>query len=229
MGTKSAVTPLIRKQPAGLEWPVAQRFNPNQTRNTRGTMKKTFFAMLFAGSFLSAPAALYQYNVSFSDVGEANPSPGATGTGTVFYDDVAKTLSLSGSFSGLLGPVTQSHIHVSPTPFTGSGGIAVTSPSLPGFPTGITSGTYANTLNLTLASSFNSTYMANNGGTPLSAELAFASHAAAGRAYWNIHTTFGPGGEIRGFLTLVPEPTSAALLGLGGLVLAGRVGRRKSA
>jgi hypothetical protein len=190
-------------------------------------MKKALLSVLLLGAWLPAQATLFQYSVNFSDVGEANPSPGATGVGTAVYDSVAHTLSLTASFSGLLGPVTQSHIHVSPTPFSGSGGIAVTSPSLPGFPTGITSGTYTNTLNLTLNSSFNATYLANNGGTAASAEGAFASHVAAGRAYWNIHTTYGPGGEIRGFLTLVPEPTSAALLGIGALFGAGRFLRRR--
>jgi hypothetical protein len=35
---------------------------------------------------------------------------------------------------------------------------------------------------------------------------------AAGEAYLNIHTTVVPGGEIRGFLTLAPEPSSAAIV-----------------
>lgn len=183
-------------------------------------MKKSLLSIVLIGSLMSAQASVFLYNVSFSDAGEAFPSPGATGSGTVSYDNVAKTLTLSASFSGLLGPVTQSHIHVSPTPFSGSGGIAVTSPSLPGFPIGITSGTYANTLNMTLASSYNSGYLTANGGTPASAEAAFAGHVAAGRAYWNIHTSYGPGGEIRGFLTLVPEPSALAIVGLGAVALA---------
>jgi hypothetical protein len=77
-------------------------------------------------------------------------------------------------------------------------------------------------MNMTLTSSFNATYLANNGGTAASAAAAFAAHAAAGRAYWNIHTSFGPGGEIRGFLTAVPEPSSLAMLGLGALALVAR-------
>ncbi len=182
-------------------------------------MKRTLFAILTAGSLLSAQAAVFDYVVTFSDAGEANPSPTATGSGTVSYDNVAHSLTLSASFSGLLGTVTQSHIHTSATPFSGSGGIAVTSPSLPGFPTGVTSGTYNNTLDLTLASSFNATFLANNGGTPASAEAAFATALAQGRAYWNIHSTFGAGGEIRGFTTVVPEPSALAMLGLGAAAL----------
>jgi CHRD domain/PEP-CTERM motif len=185
-------------------------------------MKKLILSTLLVGGLISAQASVFLYSVSFSDVGEAQASPGATGTGTVSYDNVSQSLTLSANFSGLIGNVTQSHIHVSPTPFSGSGGIAVTSPSLPGFPTGATSGTYGNTLNLTLTSSFNATYLANNGGTGAGAESAFAAHMAAGRAYWNIHTSFGPGGEIRAFLTAVPEPSSLALLGLGAAAIAVR-------
>ena len=185
-------------------------------------MKKLILSTLLVGGLISAQASVFLYSVSFSDVGEAQASPGATGTGTVSYDNVSQSLTLSANFSGLIGNVTQSHIHVSPTPFSGSGGIAVTSPSLPGFPTGATSGTYGNTLNLTLTSSFNATYLANNGGTAAGAESAFAAHMAAGRAYWNIHTSFGPGGEIRAFLTAVPEQSSLALLGLGAAAIAVR-------
>jgi hypothetical protein len=191
-------------------------------------MKRILLSLLVGSGLISAQAAQFTYSINFSDVGEAQASP-ATGSGTAIYDDVAHSLTLSASFSGLLGPVTQSHIHVSPTPFSGSGGIAVTSPSLPGFPTGGTSGTYNNTLDLTLNASFNATYLANNGGTAALAESAFAAHVAAGRAYWNIHTSFGPGGEIRGFLTVVPEPSTLAMLSFGAaaLVIRGRQTGRK--
>jgi hypothetical protein len=37
----------------------------------------------------------------------------------------------------------------------------------------------------------------------------------AGEAYLNVHSTVQPGGEIRGFLQLVPEPTSVILLSTG--------------
>jgi hypothetical protein len=47
------------------------------------------------------------------------------------------------------------------------------------------------------------------------AEAALALGLAEGKAYLNIHTSFAPGGEIRGFLNEVPEPASLALLGVG--------------
>src|SRR5204863_6081105 len=93
------------------------------------------------------------------------------GSGTVNYDDVAHTLELQVTFSGLTGTTTASHIHGPTTiPFTGTAGVATTTPSFAGFPLGVTSGSFSNTLDLTLASSFNPSYVTANGGTPAGAE-----------------------------------------------------------
>ena len=62
--------------------------------------------------------------------------------------------------------------------------------------------------------------------TTLSAETSSVTGLDAGRAYLNIHTSFAPGGEIRGFLAPVPEPESYALL-LSGLAVMGWVARRQ--
>jgi hypothetical protein len=97
--------------------------------------------------------------------------------------------------------------------------VATTTPSFAGFPNGVTAGTYDNVLDLTLASSYNPTFVSNNGGTTASAELALMNGAAQGKAYWNIHTQAFPGGEIRGFLQPVPEPASLALIGFGTLLI----------
>jgi hypothetical protein len=47
---------------------------------------------------------------------------------------------------------------------------------------------------------------------------------AADEAFLNIHSTFAPGGEIRGFLQAVPEPSGLILLGIGSpaLIASGR-------
>jgi len=139
----------------------------------------------------------------------------------VDYDNFAHTLTVGLTFSGLLGTTTASHIHAATAlPGVGTAGVATTTPTFAGFPLGVTSGTYNNVLDLTLASSYNPAYVTANGGTTASAEVALASAMASDRAYLNIHTSAFGGGEIRGFLTPVPEPTTLALVGLGGLGMA---------
>ena len=92
--------------------------------------------------------------------------------------------------------------------------MATTTPTFPGFPAGVTSGTYdpPAPFDLTLATSFNAAFITASGGTVLQARNALITGLVAGDAYFNIHTSQFPQGEIRGFL--VPEPGIIALLAL---------------
>lgn len=170
-------------------------------------------------------AVVYTVNMSGSAENPPNASPG-TGSGTITFDDAARTMLVQVSFSGLTGTTTAAHIHSSATnaPNLGNTGVASQTPSFSGFPTNVTSGSMNQLFDMTLASSFNSTYITNNGGTPLTAFSALMQQAAEGRAYFNVHTTAFPSGEIRGFLTAVPEPSGLLVTGS---LLAGMVFRRQ--
>ena len=175
-------------------------------------MKRLLLSLLVAALAMSAHATVYHFAVALDGPSEfpTNNSPGI-GFGTVNYDDVAHTLQLQVVFSGLRSNTTAAHIHAptaSPFPggLTNTVGVATTTPSFVGFPLGVTSGTFSNTLDLTVASSFNAAFVANNGGTLASAEAALAAAMIQGRAYWNIHTVAFPPGEIRGFLLLDDDP-----------------------
>ncbi len=151
--------------------------------------------------FAVANAAVTTYTCLLDGASESPPnaSPG-TGFGIVDIDPVAHTMRVRANFSGLLGNVTASHIHA-PTAvaFAGTAGVATTTPTFAGFPLGSTFGTYDNTLDMTLASSYNPSYVTANGGTTAGAEAALFAAIAAGKAYLNIHSSVVGSGEIRGF------------------------------
>lgn len=157
----------------------------------------------------------------------ANASAG-TGTALVTIDTTLNTMRVQVSFSGLTGNTTAAHIHAATAvAFTGTAGVATTTPTFVGFPLGVKSGTYDNTLDMTQASSYNAAFITANGGTTSSAFTALRSAITANKSYLNIHTASFPGGEIRGFLVAAPEPGTFVLLGLGGLAAIAR--RRRTA
>ena len=168
-------------------------------------IKKTLllFVIFFGATYISN-AQIYWVSLTGPAEAPPNNSPG-TGTALITIDAVANTMRVQTTFSGLVAGVTAAHIHA-PTavPGAGTAGVATTLPTFPGFPSGVTAGTYDQTFNMLLASSYNPSYVTNNGGTTASAFAALRAAISAGRAYLNIHSTTFPGGEIRGFLNLCP-------------------------
>jgi hypothetical protein len=176
--------------------------------------------LLAATSSLAAPVV---YHADLSGPAEAPPnaSPG-TGDADVTYDPLLHTLTIDVDFSGLLGTTTNAHIHCcTAVPGAATAGVATMTPTFLGFPAGVSAGSYFHVFDLTDATSWNAAYITANGGTPASAEAAFAIGLAEGRAYFNIHSSAFGGGEIRGFLAAVPEPATALLaaLALAGMSL----------
>ena len=175
-------------------------------------------AALLLASIVQAHVVVYTAVLSGPAESPPNASPG-TGTATVTFDLDLVTMRVEANFSGLTGMTTASHIHGATTVAgTGTAGVITQTPSFTGFPLGVTSGTYDHTFDMTQASSYNAAYITNNGGTVSDALNAFVAALDAGKTYLNIHTNLFPAGEIRGFLTAVPEPASyASFLGLAAL------------
>ncbi|WP_202813934.1 PEP-CTERM sorting domain-containing protein [Thiobacillus denitrificans] len=95
-------------------------------------------------------------------------------------------------------------------------GVAVTPGTLPGFPIGVTAGSYDVLIDLTNPASYTAAFVTNfGGGTVAGAEAALIAEFDDQLAYFNIHTAVFPAGEIRGLLAAVPEPATLALIGLG--------------
>ncbi len=164
-------------------------------------MKTILSLIVIAASLGAAQAQSYISNLSpLLDGGGARQ-----GTGTVSITLSGTTLSLSGTYSGITTSMTGGHIH-------GPGAPGTNAPVIydligNGILSGTTSGTYNGSFSL----------IANpTGYTTIAQQLADLD---AGRWYLNIHdSTFG-GGEIRGQILPVPEPSALALAGLGAAAL----------
>ena len=187
-----------------------------------------FAACLFAAA-VAMPATAQQmvYIAALNGPSEDDPntSPGL-GTATVTIDFDALTMRVQESFSGLLYDVTASHIHCcTDVPRAGAVGVATTVPTFTDFPSGVTSGTYDHTFDMTLASSYNPSFVTANGGVD-GAFSALVAGLDAGTAYANIHTSLFPLGEIRGFLAPIPEPETYGMM-LAGLAMISVLARRR--
>src|SRR5918999_1043981 len=152
-------------------------------------MKKTLnlVALVFAFLMLSGVARADQliFTTTMTGAQEVPPtgSPGI-GSALVTIDTVTNLMTINVSFAGLLSPTTIAHIHCCAGP--GATAIpATTVPSFPGFPVGVTTGTYLQTFDLTLASTYNPAFIAANGGTVAGGQAALFTGRVKWLAYFN--------------------------------------------
>ena len=173
---------------------------------------------------LAAPSTARATTIYVATLAGANevPPTGSPATGFATVTLNGDTLTVDETFSGLIGgPAAAAHIHCC---FPAGVNAIVAVPFID-FPAA-TSGSYHQSFDLTLASSYNPAFETAHGGTAASAEAALIAGLDAGLAYANIHDAQFPGGEIRGQLQRVPGPPTAELLLLGLTTLVAVVRRR---
>lgn len=155
---------------------------------------------ILTSAILLAASAGAQAQIYKGVLSGANESPpvasNGSGIGIVALNPATNELRVSTNFRDLTGTVTAAHVHCCAAPGANAG-VATTTPTFPGFPSGVTAGSYDARFDTALASTWNAAFINANGGTPAGAEAALLAGLNSGSSYLNIHTSGAPGGEIR--------------------------------
>lgn len=194
-------------------------------------MKKTVLKLAIAAAFgvpLAAQGALHTFKFTLDQQQEIDasapgtpppagkrvlvPGPsGAFGTGIAIYDDVANLFTdIVVTGHGLVGSVTNQHIHLGPAGISGPVILQMPAPIVDSL------GAFA----------IVGSDLGGPGAGPDFFSDAEETALFANATYFNVHTSFDTAGEIRGQILLVPEPETYALM-LAGLGLVGWVAARR--
>src|SRR4051794_1138799 len=203
------------------------------------------FTVMLAGSYCQAVTILTanisngaENPVTVPTTTTGAPRAASFGTATFVLNDAMTSMTMSATVFNLDFTTTQTadvndnlvaaHIHASPTATT------VNAPVVWGFfgqplndtnPNDVVVTPFTTGVGGTITGKWDA---AEGNNTTLTAQL---PNILSGNSYINFHTTQFGGGETRGFLQVVPEPSTNLLicLGFGGLIAAGAYRRRKAA
>src|SRR5712691_8027790 len=147
--------------------------------------------VLMGALMLQAPAVNATPMTFVGNLSGANEVPPiasqGTGLATIVLDPTAETIQINATFSGLTSNDTAAHIHCC-APLGTNAGVATTVPAFPGFPLGVTSGTYSSAVfDLTQPTIYNPAFVTLQGGLS-AAEAALIAGIQTGMTYLNIHT-----------------------------------------
>ncbi len=164
----------------------------------------SIFVVMLMANCLTTQAAIKTANVFLDGLQEVPPvATPATGSAAVTFDTVTGAMSVSGTFSDLIGTSIAAHVH--------------------GYqPAGVLAGVV---FGINYDMGVNSGTFSGNGIIPAIRIMDVLN----GLTYINIHSTFKPGGEIRGqIVNFVPEPATLAFAVSGiGLALMRRNRRHR--
>lgn len=175
---------------------------------------------------MTAPAAAATvFGAAFSGANEVpavTTTGGGYGTLTLSANNQVATVNIA--FGRLSAPIAAAHLHCCAAPGT-SGGVALNF-----VPPSIAAGSFTRMFDLTLASTYGTAFFNGSAGpglaTAATAQARLLAGLNAGQAYFNLHTSNFPGGEIRANLAAVPEPSSWAML-IAGFGFVGAAARRR--
>ena len=115
-------------------------------------------SMVLAGLSPAATAqAATVYKATLLGANE-NPPASSPGGGVAFLTIDGDLMTVSTTFSNLVGDVTAAHIHCCAAA-PANVGVATQTPSFPGFPTGVTSGAYSQAFDLDTVGTYNPTFV----------------------------------------------------------------------
>jgi CHRD domain/PEP-CTERM motif len=224
-----------------------QRIDRFRSPAKNWTMKPRLFLLAAAAAVAASPSsrAVTTLIANMTNAGEnpptvptltgGQPRPASFGTATFVLNDAQTAMTMvatvnnidfTGSQTGDTNDnLTNAHIHASPTvTATTNAGVVwgfIGSPLNDTNPADVVVTPFAQGVGGTVTAKWDAP---EGNGTTLTAQL---GNILTTHSYINFHTAQFGGGEIRGFIVVVPEPATVGLLGLGMLSAFGISRRRR--